>query len=227
MSQIIDDDFLYVHMSKAEENMIRRIPSEAGLRHKFSKRFERKMNALLKYERRSPFMRSFVQYSKQAVAVILIALSIGLTVTMSVEAYRVRFFDFIIQELEELTSIVVGSDENADSDKLIPKESLYIPEGFEVIEQKISEYKQIITYANSNGTELVYIQRLLTQGETIIDTEGADIIETEFSGYNITIIENKGTHQLLWYDSSCSYTLIGSINKNELLTMAKNIIENK
>ncbi|MEF9921454.1 MAG: hypothetical protein RR769_00950 [Anaerovoracaceae bacterium] len=120
MSRIIDDDFLYANMPQTEKAMLSNIPPEDELHHKFSRRFNRKMAALLKYERRTPTMRVFVRQMKTAAAVFVIVLSMAFGTVMSVEAYRIRFFEFVTTVWEELTSIVIGSEDNADHDTLTP-----------------------------------------------------------------------------------------------------------
>ncbi len=46
--------FLYDHMKSAENIILENLPKEYELSHKFSKRFERRMNKLIRQERRSP-----------------------------------------------------------------------------------------------------------------------------------------------------------------------------
>lgn len=46
--QILDDDFLYKHMRKAERKMLDSLPKEEDLSYKFSKEFEKKMDKLIK-----------------------------------------------------------------------------------------------------------------------------------------------------------------------------------
>ena len=108
---IIDDDFLYDHMENVENIILENLPKEDDLSHKFSKRFERKMKRLIRQERRTPFTKSFIKYSRKVAIIFLIVISITFTTIMSVEAYRVKFFEVVIEVWEEFTSIIFKSKE--------------------------------------------------------------------------------------------------------------------
>lgn len=224
MNRIIDDDFLYSHMKDAENLMMTAIPDEIELNHLFSKRFLRKMKNLLKYERRTPIMRSTVHHAKTAAAVFLIFLSIAFTTTMSVEAYRVRFFEFVTTVWEELTSIVIGSEDNADHDTLTPIAPTYVPKGFGIIDQQSDRYENTIRYLHENGVEILYSQQLITQSEFIFDTEDVEPNLIMIGSQEVYILLNKGTTQLYWNDNFNFYHLISRCNESELLKMAESII---
>jgi len=225
MDKMIDDGFLYAHMLQVEKVMLERIPLESELSHQFSWRFKRKMKALLKYERRTTVMRRFVRQMKTAAAVLLITLSMAFGTVMSVEAYRVRFFEFVTEIWEELTSIVIHSDENADHDALTPISPSYIPEGYSVLEQTSDKYENTIIYSNANGLELYYSQRMATQSEFILDSEDIEPQNIRIGSHEGYLIVNKGTVQLYWYDGFNIFSLIGNLDETELIKMATSIIK--
>jgi hypothetical protein len=225
MDKMIDDGFFYAYMPQVEKVMLEKIPLESELSHQFSWRFKRKMKALLKYERRTPVMRRFVYQMKTAAAVLLIVLSMAFGTVMSVEAYRVRFFEFVTEIWEELTSIVIHSDENADHDTLTPISPSYIPKGYSVLELTSDKYENTIIYINTNGLELYYSQRMATQSEFILDSEGAETEKITIGSQEAYLIANKGTVQLYWHDDDSVFSLIGNLDKTELIKMAKSIIK--
>lgn len=226
MDRNVDDDFLYAHTNRAEDFMLEQIPKESELFHIFSKKFNHKMKALLKYEKRTPFMRRFVRYSKTAIATILITISLTFAATMSVEAYRVRFFEIVTHIWEQLTSITISSNENAGSDILVAYEPTYLPDGYLASDRTSDKYEQTIIYTNSASDNIYFSQYLLTQGEAIIDTEGIESETIEIDGQSVTCIENKGVIQVYWNDSRHSFYIMGSMDKTELVRMAQSIIEN-
>ena len=226
MDKMIDDRLLYAYLPQAEKVMLEKIPLESELSHQFSRHFNRKIKALLKYEQRTPVMRRFVYQMKTVAAVLLIVLSLAFGTVMSVEAYRVRFFEFVTEIWEELTSIVIHSDENADHDTLTPISPSYIPTGYSVLEITSDKYENTIIYLNTNGLELYYSQRMATQSEFIIDSEGADTEEITIGLQVVYLISNKGTVQMYWYDSDSIFSLIGNLDKTELIKMAESIINN-
>lgn len=145
---IIDDDFLYNHMKSSENIILENLPKEYELSHKFSKRFERRMNKLIRQERRSPFIKSFINYGKRVAIIFLIFISIAFATTMSVEAYRVKFFEIVIEVWEEFTSIIFKSEESIDDRKLIPVNPIYIPDDFKIIEEDTNHYEHFIYWVN-------------------------------------------------------------------------------
>ncbi|MEG0021191.1 MAG: DUF4367 domain-containing protein [Oscillospiraceae bacterium] len=225
MSKIIDDAFLYANMQGAEKEMLSDIPQESELSHAFSRRFQRKMKALMKYERRSPAMRVVFRQMKTAAAVFVVVLSLSFGTVMSVEAYRMRFFTFITTAWEELTSIVTGSEQNADHDKLTAIAPTYLPDGYAVSEQKVDRYENTIIYHNESGSEIYYSQDLITQGELIVDTEGVPLDEMMIENQKVLMLQKNGTVQFFWNDTFYAYTLIGKADVSELTKMAESVIK--
>ena len=66
----LDDAYLYLNMPICEKIKLSELPTENQLSHVFSNRFNRKMKALIKYERRTPFMNAFIHRFKIAVVKI-------------------------------------------------------------------------------------------------------------------------------------------------------------
>lgn len=223
MDKIIHDEFLYAHVPQAENKMLEKIPLENELSHRFSRGFNRKMKALLKYERRTPSTRKFVQRMKIAATIFLVILSLTFGTIMSVEACRIRFFEFITHVYEELTSIVIHSDENAGHDTLVLVYPTYIPDGYSILEQTSSEYKNSIIYYNGDGAEIYYLQKLSSQSEFIFDSETVEPKEIAIGTHKGYIIINKGITQIYWCDNFNVYSLIGSLDESEIIKMAESI----
>lgn len=224
---VVDDDFLSEHMRKAEIKMLDSLPKEEELSHKFSKDFEKKMDKLIKEEKRTPLMRSFVVYGKRAAAIFLIIAAISFTTTMSVEAYRVRFFEVITEVWDEFTSIVFKSEEEINDEKLVAVNPEYIPEGFSIVEEELSDYINLIVYTNSNNIEIIYEQSLISDGEIILDTEGVEVKTTDIENHEISYFSNKGVNQVYWNDDNYTYAFISSIDIEELFKITKSILKNK
>jgi len=224
---VMDDDFLYKYIKSAENIMIDSLPKEEALSHNFSKRFQKKMNKLIREERRSPFIKTFVNYSRKVAIIFLIFISIAFATTMSVEAYRVRFFEVVIEVWEEFTSIIFKEKQNIDDGKLIPVNPTYIPDNFKIIEHEINSYEQFIYWQNDNGIEIMFEQAKITANSIITDTEGIDIEELLIGEQKIIYFTNKNVNQIYWNDSNYIYAIISEYDKNELLKMVESIINNK
>lgn len=223
MDKRIDDKFLYAYIPQAEQIMLSRIPAEKELSHKFSRRFKKKMKALLKYERRSPAMRRFAHWLKIAAAILLAVLSLSFGFIMCVEAYRTRLFEILVRVEEELTSLFIYSEEITGDETLILKYPAYIPKGYSVIEQTDTMYTNLVIYGNESGNEICYLQKMIGQGEFIFDTENAETRDITIGTAKGFIILNKGIVQIFWYDDFNTYSLIGNLDENEMIKMAESI----
>ena len=224
---IIDDDFLYDHMENVENIILESLPKEDDLSHKFSKRFERKMKRLIRQERRTPFTKSFIKYSRKVAIIFLIVISITFTTIMSVEAYKVKFFEVVIEVWEEFTSIIFKSKENIDDGKLIPVNPTYIPHGFTIIEEDTNHYEHFIYWENDDGIEIMFEQAKITSNAIINDTEGIEIEKILVDEQEVTYFTNKNVHQIYWNDSTYIYTIISAYDKKDLIKMVESIIRNK
>lgn len=223
---IVDDDFLYKHMRKAEIKMLDSLPKEEELSHKFSKDFEKKMDKLIKEQKRTPFMRSFVIYGKRVAAIFLIIVSVSFATTMSVEAYRVRFFEVITEVWEEFTSIVFKSEEGINDGNLLPTNPQYIPEGFSIFYEDVDDYMNMIIYKNEANIEIFYEQSFISNKEILLDTEGIEVETMKIENQNINYFTNKGVNQVYWNDNTYTYTLISSIDIEEIFKMTKSVLKN-
>lgn len=220
----LDDAYLYLNMPLCEKIKLSQLPTENQLSHVFSNRFNRKMNALIKYERRTPFMNAFIHRFKIAVVTLFIFISLALGTIVSVEAYRIKFFEFITEVWTEFTSIHINVDDIESIGTLVPAEPTYIPDGYAILESLDNEYGQTIIYADANGIEINYNQHVITQSVYLFDTENA-VTETKIIGeQTVNIISNKNTFQIYWFDETHFYIIVGIIDKNELLKMAESII---
>ncbi|MGL5439674.1 MAG: hypothetical protein ACRDA4_04720 [Filifactoraceae bacterium] len=79
---VVDDAFLFKHIKNYENRQLSSLPNEYELNHRFSKRFERKMRALIKYEKQTPTMRKFVNYSKRVAAVFMVIVTVAFITTI-------------------------------------------------------------------------------------------------------------------------------------------------
>ena len=190
----INDEFLQTHMENMENFILDSIPDESELNHQFSKRFLRKMERLLKYERYRLTKHNFFHYAKAVAVVIFLMTTVFLVTVLSVEAYRIRFFEFITTVWQEFTSVT------------------------------INQYENVIIYIDVDGREIYYAQQLATQSEYIFDSENVNTEIMEIGEQLLYCLENKGIIQLYWYDKSHIYSMIGQIEQVELIKMAENII---
>lgn len=222
--EIITDELLSKSIRQVEIKILDELPKEEDLSHEFSKKFEKKMKQLIRQEKRTPFMKSFLTYGKGVAATFFIIISISFVTTMSVEAYRVKFFEAITEVLEEFTSITFSGEKGIIDRKLIAVNSEYVPEGFSILEEDTDDYINRIIYVNKNDEEIIYKQMLISAGETLLDTEGIEAETMKIKNQTINFFTNKGVSQVYWNDDLYMYTLFSTIDIEEIIKMTKSIL---
>lgn len=222
---IVDDKFLYKYVSDEVELMVNNLPDENSITYEFTDVFLCRMDKVIKREKVTRYLMKFNTYAKRAAMIILIVLCVALTTTMSVEANRVRLFEVISEVWDELTSYIFKNDNDLINDKLVPIESDYIPKGYEIAEKQITEYVQRIFYQDKTGKEIIYEQKLISSNSIIVDSENSVVKNIKISNQVASVLENKEVYQVYWYDELYTYVFIGDVEKQELLLMAKSIIE--
>lgn len=221
---IIDDDLLYKHMRTLENTMLDSLPKENKLYHEFSRSYRKKLGLLLKIQRRSSFTNQLIKLSKNVAVIFIVVISIAFTSVMSVEAYRVRFFDKVTEIWNEFTSIIFQSEEN-NSESLVPVELGYIPIGFRITEEKIYPYEYYLYLENEAGTEIMFEQVPINANAFIVDTENIVTENIFIANQEVTYFINKEVHQFYWNDDKYVYTLLSAYDKNELIKIIENILE--
>lgn len=226
MNQHLEDAFLYRYMPEAEAAMLAAIPPEAELRHSFSRRFRRKMEALLRYERRSGFGRFAAGFGRIAAAVLIALLAVNTVLVCSVEAYRESFYEIVETVTEKFTAFFVKVDENAPVTEFIPIDPPYIPEGFEVTERStIGDIGQDILYFNNDGRTVYFSQFIISSGPMHIDTEDALVEAKILSGYEVRVISENETTQVFFAAGGYEFLVSGNAEYEEILEITKNILK--
>lgn len=226
----IDDEFLYTHMAQAEKLMLDQIPPERTLKHHFSRRFLRKMRALIRYERRTPRMRKAVHCMKVAAAAFAVVLSLTFGALMSVEASRTRMIEIITNVLRDAISLHISIDNGAPNDRVLrPITPTYVPEEYCMVNEKLGRMDYIVVYEYENETErtIFYNQHLMNATGMLIDTEDVYMRTEQIGSQEVRVIVKPSNDycSLYWHDSYYFYSLSGNfIEPDELLKMAESIV---
>lgn len=224
MNRQLSEEFLYQYIPMAEQDMMDAIPAEAALEHTFSNRFCRKMKALLKYERRGPFGRFAAAFGRVAAAVLLVAVLLNTILVGSVKAYREKFFEIVQTVTEKFTSFFVEA-EDAPANEFVPIEPPYIPEGFEMIEQFGDAVSYTVIYLSEEGQEIYYVQSLVVDGVTHVDTEEALVELVQIEECTVYVVTKNGTTQLSWIDGNNEFLIISNTAYEDVLLMAEKIVK--
>lgn len=157
------------------------------------------------------------------IAIFFIVLVLGAFITtMSVEAYRIRFFNIITEVKEEYTQIDI--EDSKDNNML--GESYYypgyIPEGYKQSDIKTNEKLSLIYFENKKGEFIEFLQTELDPNFQV-DTENADTEEISVNHSKGLLVIKDDIKTLLWFTESNTFYITGKLNKKEIILMAENI----
>ena len=176
-------------------------------------------------ERKYMYAEKQLKKITQKIAAAAVVMLVGaLTVTMSVEAYRVRFFHTIKMMLDGNISIYsYESDEEKISDTILKPQ--YIPDNYRLNEEKITDTTSVLEYGNDKK-HLIFQQTIVTNEKMIFDTNYNSVEQIRING--MTVFLYRYTDETFWaygeYGNSV-YVLAGdTIPKEEIEKIYKHWI---
>ncbi len=166
----VTDELLYQYMPIADEMDLDALEAEiADEEIVLSKKFEKKMKRLM-WKEEHKWVAGFGKFMARVAVVFLCVLGVGFAVTMSVDAYRSKFFQ-TVQEIWE-DSVVHTYDVGEEGQEFVPHEPSYIPEGYEEVRREEIIHITSIIYENENGERITWDQHMITDGSyQVLDTE--------------------------------------------------------
>lgn len=126
----LTDEMLYQYAGEARDLWLSTLPQRDAIpEHVFSRRFIRKMNRLLRQQRRSPNMRRVIQYTRNAAIFVLVLTGVTFAGLMTVEAYRGAIIDVITDKLSNILTFEYSSPIHEENAEFVDIELHYMPEG--------------------------------------------------------------------------------------------------
>ena len=181
----VTDEWLYKYMPVIDAAIIRELENEIDYEDPFTSRFEHRMKKLIRREAH-PWIGAFYRLSKKAAILFACVISTLFVITMSVQAYRIRFFESVKSIWED--SVLYSYSVDQDQGIIQCNEPRFIPEGYQETERIFSNYLFNITYTNENGDMVTWDQMLVQDGgKFIADIEYDQQIMKEVNGKNIVI----------------------------------------
>ncbi len=214
MSQFeITDEWLEKYMTMASDEMLQELEesmTEEDLNHEFSPEFEKKMKRLIWLESHS-WIADFGKFMGKVAVVVICMLGVSLAVTMSVDAYRSKFFQ-TAQDLWE-DSVIHTYFSGEDEEGFVPQEPAYIPEGYVEVSRVETEGMFSIKYINENDDELYWDQRLArdeTWSTWDAEYESQEIQKID-NGY-MTILNYSDGYIIIFYESNKYIYILSGYN---------------
>lgn len=163
--------------------------------------------------------RSFRKVAVKAAVAVLVFIGLMTTVVMSVDAFRIPVFNFIIEHFHEYSSITFTDSTQPQTQTHNPAELFesIIPQDYTLVSQTITENLALIAYENN---DLDTIQLCITpaEGEVRLDTEDAIYSEVILYNYKAILLEENG-YQVFWHDEKADvlYTVIATALTKEAI----------
>ncbi len=175
--------------------------------------------------KRKKLMKNIRLIAKR-VAVFLIVITLGFTVTaLSVEAFRVRLFNFVTEVSEKYTAISFTKESGVSYPEIDWQAYYvlqYIPEGYSYqSSEKFGDLK-IIFYANTLGQEIQFSQTILNTNYQA-DTENAEVADVNVNGEKGLLIKKAGRTTIVWAEAGMTFNIIGELDDSEIKKMAESI----
>ncbi len=217
------DEKLILAFELYNQKMCESLPSDEELKDiTFSEVFERKMQKLIAFQKKSYFY--LINTVGKRVAIIVLALVISLTATaFSVKAIREAVIEFFIETFTTHSEVSVEGDEIPFEMEFERVEPQYLPEGFTLSRDLSDEISCFIEYTNTEKDIINYSQ-YRNVGDTLsIDTENIDFETVYINGLEGVMYENKGVNRIIFGDKKYFYDMEGAISIEELLKIAESI----
>ena len=194
------DDLLYFAAQEASKELVDEMPAPKSV--EFSDEHKKKMEKLFKKQKRTP-IKSYLRRILAIAAVLIVVSSISIA---SVQAWRIRFLNFIMHISESNTELRYKENDTEGNSYSAEDVNLeYVPSGF-----KLSESR------NNNGK--IQIDSTLN-----VDTEDATAKEIKLNGKDAFLTEKGDIISLLWNNEMNSFTLSGNLSEDEIVKIAENI----
>lgn len=187
---VVTDEWLYKYMPIVDAAMLRAIESEVDYNYIFSENYERKMKKVIRQESRM-WVGDFMRFARKVAVVVICILAALFALTMSVEAYRTKFFQTVKEIWED--SVIYTYFSEVGEEGFREMEPQYIPEGYSEVSRVSGEDTVSIMYRKSEEEYIYYYQTWATE-------ERFNVLDSEYQLQEIKEI-NKGIATITIYSN--------------------------
>lgn len=188
----------------------------------FSKEHEKKMKKLFQKERNKLIMKKMYRFSQRVALILFVCTLISGIAVVSVQAWRVRFLNFVIEMTQTHTDINFGDSETKGDSYSTDEINLeYIPEDFRLDKSNINPNSIFLNFRKEEKYFNITVKNV--DGLISIDTENADTRKLKIKDNEAFYSTNHNANFLIWHDEEYAYKLSGNIDEKEMLKIAENI----
>ncbi len=217
------DEKLIMAFELYNKRLCESLPTDEELEHiTFSDAFEKKMQKLIRAQKKSYYY--LINTVGKRAAIIVLAIVISLTATtFGVKAIRESVIKFITETFEKFTAVSVEDEEPVVQNDIVKAVPQYIPEGYTLESEVDSGIVYRIIYSNQENDFISYNQKINFGTFSNVNTEGIEyekIIINSFEGIKYV---KKGINSVVFADDTYLYTIQGKISFEKLIKMAESI----
>lgn len=209
---------LHIYQEKALEDL----PNDEEFKKiTFTEKFESQMQKLIKSQKK-PYYNMTNSVGKRF-ACVIVAIIVLFTMVMSVSAIREPFIKFIVETFDKYSAIYFAekpTQATQSFERIIPE---YIPAGFEITTDNNYDIYSFIEYKNETGNIFTLQQRYCDENHMLIDTENVQPQKTLINNEEAIYYEKSDTKYLVFTRGEYGFILIGNLEKEEIIKIAKSV----
>lgn len=222
----ITDEMIYQAAEEAAQLWLSTLPDVCELPEpRYSKQFHMRMNKLMLNADHPFYFRRGIPHLRRTASAVLIAILIMLSLLMTVQAYREKVIDTVVQVFPELTQYRF-LNEAADNSPFPEIIFAYIPEDMiSVVNSEFKNQKYILFESPKGVFFELTVSRITgsTAYEKIVDSEDAKIFEQTIQGADASIIQKGDENTIIWTMNNLVWQLYGNCRAETLLKIAMNL----
>ena len=198
------DDVLNAALREVVSREFADIPQQENkIDYAFSDDFMRRMDKLTKAEK-SRFWRMTNTIPKRVAAVFVAIMLIALT-ACSIPTVRAAVVDFIKETYDNCIRLFTGE---TGSKKISAHYVLTdLPDGFEDISTTETGTRNIVSYQNANGDQIILTQSITEDYAIFLDNENGDLSEINLSGMKVSVYESDDCMVAIWLQDQYAFHL--------------------
>jgi hypothetical protein len=177
-----------------------------------------------KKEKKTKLIKNIKKQSKRAAIILLIIIAGISTLIFTVEAIRVRVFNYFIERNERYTEIRVEEENNIETPELDWEnyyQPTYMTEGYYFESSKGIGSIKVLKY--TNGENQITFTQANNGTDFQLDTEDATTENIKINGNEGLLIIKGDRSMIFWHNDEKSFTVTGNIKKEEILKIANNL----
>jgi len=219
MDKIIDN-----LITTATSTAIKQMPEDISVPEEeliFSKEYESKINKLLFRERRKVRSKKLSKILIHVAAAFLIFTTVATVAIYNVEAWRIRFRNFIVDIRQQYTIIDFNEEFVGDTFRTDELYLGYIPYEFQLEESSMSENYLFVLFMKDSMFFSITVNDI--NHIMAVDTEDASVRRIQINGLDAMYSTNENINILVWHDNEYSYRISGNLDEETIIKIAENL----